>query len=265
MRLQGRIRIKGTISCRTALHIGSGEGGEANSDMGILRDPQGEPFIPGSSLKGVFRSTAESMADLINLEACFLSEASGVSCASADQKLSKRVLKEIGSMQRDGRTKDLEEYVAGNTCDVCKLMGSPLAAGKMSFRDAGIMVWAELVEIRDGVCIDRDAGTAIKGAKYDYEVLPRGATFKFEIAVENPNGNDKALIAAVLLDWKRSFRLGGMTSRGLGEVVLTDLTIEEVDMTERDQLRDFLVTGAMTTMDEKCMEEWLEVGLGEGA
>ena len=36
----------------TAWRIGSGDGGETMSDLGVLRSPAGQPVLPGSSLKG---------------------------------------------------------------------------------------------------------------------------------------------------------------------------------------------------------------------
>ncbi len=60
-KIKGKIVLKGQIECRTPLHIGSGR--EEHSDLDIMRDANGEPFIPATSLVGVLRHTI--------LERCF--------------------------------------------------------------------------------------------------------------------------------------------------------------------------------------------------
>ena len=63
MNLGKKIRIEAVVQFVTAFHIGSGRPGETTSDMGVLLDPAGKPILPGSSLKGVFRSTAEKRSE----------------------------------------------------------------------------------------------------------------------------------------------------------------------------------------------------------
>ena len=71
-RLDGRIEVSGTIRFKSAFHLGTGEGGRAGTDKGALVGADGTPLLPGSSVKGVFRSTAERLAHLLGLTACLL-------------------------------------------------------------------------------------------------------------------------------------------------------------------------------------------------
>ena len=48
----------GQIIFTTALHVGGGTINVLNTNNPVVRTPAGIPFIPGSSLKGVFRSYA---------------------------------------------------------------------------------------------------------------------------------------------------------------------------------------------------------------
>ena len=64
-RLLGHARIRGSITCRSGLHVG---GSKDNIDMGetdnpVVRDPLTDlPYIPGSSLKGKLRALLEQGA-----------------------------------------------------------------------------------------------------------------------------------------------------------------------------------------------------------
>ncbi len=64
-RLLGHARIRGSITCRSGLHVG---GSKDNIDMGetdnpVVRDPLTDlPYIPGSSLKGKLRALLEQSA-----------------------------------------------------------------------------------------------------------------------------------------------------------------------------------------------------------
>ena len=64
MKLLGRVIICGDINVLTGLHIGGSPGALAigNVDMPVIRNAvNGEPYIPGSSLKGKMRSLSEKL------------------------------------------------------------------------------------------------------------------------------------------------------------------------------------------------------------
>ena len=69
--IKGRVVIEGVIECLSGLRVGVGQetmeiGG---LDMPVIRDPlSGEPYIPGSSLKGKLRSLLERvrLAELVS-------------------------------------------------------------------------------------------------------------------------------------------------------------------------------------------------------
>lgn len=64
MKLLGRVIITGEIETLTGLHIGGSPGALSigNVDMPVIRNAvNGEPYIPGSSLKGKMRSLSEKL------------------------------------------------------------------------------------------------------------------------------------------------------------------------------------------------------------
>jgi len=255
-----KIRISGELFFDTAFHIGSGREGELATDMGVLLEPDGRPILPGSTLKGNFRSFAERLAVHIGLDACLLdSDLSGVRCVS-DEKYRKKVYKKFKTIVEE---KKKLAWLAEHTCDICGFFGSPLQASRIFFGDGELTVWARGLQVRDGVCIDRDTETARHGAKYDYEVVPAGAEFRIAIEMENPDESELALAGAVIAEWENGFRLGGFTSRGLGKTRFLGKKIEEVDYTKPEHLKTYLVKREMTPADgllEHSLESFLNGG-----
>ncbi len=250
-RFERKIHISGTLVFETAFHIGSGAPGELATDMGVLKDPDGRPVLPGSSLKGCFRATAERLAAYLNLRACLLDRAlSGIACVG-DEGYRQSQAKAFNAQTSEA---DKLVWLTGHTCDVCRLFGSPMQASSIFFSDGNLSQWSGAVQIRDGVCLDRDSGTARHGAKYDFEVIPPGAAFDIQIELENPIDEELALVGAVLAEWENGFRLGGFTSRGLGRVRLTDCQTHQLDYADPDSLKTYLLARKMQPAHDLCRD-----------
>lgn len=241
--LKTKITIHGRLAFETAFHIGSGREGEMATDMGVLLEQgSGRPILPGSSLKGKFRATAERLAGYLGLSACLLDTGlSGVNCVT-DEAYRRERHKEFQNLQNDKAKLD---WLAENICGVCALFGSPLHASRIFFSDGRLKDWSGAVEIRDGVSLDRDSETARDGLKYDFEVVPAGAAFALRMDLENPSQAELALVGAVLAEWNHGVRLGGKTSRGLGLARLDDLDVSQVDYTDPDQRMAFFLERKM--------------------
>ncbi len=245
-----KVHIEGTLFFETAFHIGSGKEGELATNMGVLIEPDGRPILPGSTLKGNFRSMAERLASHLGLSACLLdAELSGHGCFTGLPKEQREL--------RNNAFKNLKTEASklnwlrnnNNVCDTCRLFGSPLQAGHIFFSDGILTRWGNVLQIRDGVCIDRDSETARHAAKYDFEVVPEGATFRTSIDLENPDDRELALVGAVLAEWEAGFQLGGFTSRGLGRVLFKDKSVRQVNYTDPDQLKTYLLNHEMQKAD----------------
>ena len=242
---KNKVQIKGTLAFETAFHIGSGKEGELATNMGVLIAPDGRPILPGSTLKGNFRSLAERLSGYLGFSACLLDNGlSGAGCFTGISDQEKRKAKD--EVFKALKTENAKlEWLQNNTCEICRLFGSPLHASRIFFSDGLLINWSNALQIRDGVCIDRDSETARHGAKYDFEVVPAGAAFKITIELENPVDKELAIVGAVLTEWEAGFRIGGFTSRGLGRVRLEDKTVRQVDYTDPDQLKQYLLEREM--------------------
>ena len=253
--LNEKIHLTASLVFDTAWRIGSGKEGETMSDLGVVLDSQGYPVLPGSSLKGKLRSTCETLSHALRLKACMLNHAvSGVDCTS-DVKYYRDVLHSAYQRAYQAGVATRKQWIDDNTCDVCKLFGSPVQAGRLWVSDGALKDWTSVVQVRDGVVIDRDSHTAVDGLKYDYEVIPSSSRFELCIDLENPTNPDRALLGAALFDWHAGSSIGGFTSRGLGRFHLKNIKLSGVDMDNSEQKVKFL-TGTTTETRFSDLGNW---------
>lgn len=231
-RLVNRYEFSGLLLAETGLHIGTGRP-TPTSNAGVIRDFQGRPFIPGSSLKGALRSGVERRAEWLGLTSCRLEE--GFRCLSTD--------KAAYDCHRDRPlSQRLQELNGALLCETCRLFGSRVVASKVQIDDLpldrGFEVIAErMVEVRDGVGIERDSGTAAEGVKFDYEVVPSLTAFSFFMTAENLELPQLALLAVGLLEMMEgSIPLGGKSTRGLGRCRLKLQHLYRCELTPGDAL-----------------------------
>jgi len=214
--LKRKVILRGELEVLSALHIGKGKALEpdAVSDSPVIKDSLGRPFVPGSSLKGCLRSIVES----------FLRAFPYSSLRACD------ILDEPCVKDRDELKNELDLLKA--SCDVCLLFGSPWVSARLSFTDLPVVeeTWYEmLLQVRDGVAIDREAGVASPQRKYDYEIVPPGTKFKLEVLCDNVEDYELGLlfIAFEFLN-KGLAHLGGHSSRGCGKVKIELKSYEDV-------------------------------------
>ncbi len=207
-RLDSRLRLAGRLVTRSALHIGAADAGRDVVDMPVLKDGDGLPFIPGASLKGVLRSTIESLVRAAE------NEAVGVrACDSLDKEDA------CGAHPPGGRSLvDVNRH-----CAVCRLLGSRVLASHVRISDAMLREYrgSSPVEQRDGVAIDRDLARVAGSKKYEFEVVAPGVIFDLEVFVENPK---PWLMGLLMIGWDQIAdgfsAIGGFSSRGLGRMEL---------------------------------------------
>ena len=254
IKMRKRLRIEAVLRFESGWRVGSGREGMAGSDLGVLRNPQGSPTLPGTSLKGRLRSTCESLAHALDQTACCLdSPASGVDCISDVKNYFTTVNTQYQSQETfENRMQWLEQH----TCDVCKLFGSPLHASRIRVSE-GILIGnsASSVQVRDSVVLDRDSHTAVDGLKYDYEVSQAGTQFEIEIELHDASDPELALMGAALMDWSDGVSVGGFTSRGLGRAEFTISKLLAIDFTDAQQRLKWL-TSRDTNERYQQVDDW---------
>ncbi len=218
--LQNRLHLRGNLIALTAMRIGAGRSSNIiGNDLPVLRDAVGAPFVPGASLKGAFRSQVEAL----------------VRTVQPSQALD---LQEIEHWQRDviSSLRDDEELandrvqseaIWKHSTLIDLTFGAPWTAGRLFFKDALVdrSLWFNQFEVRNGVAINRDTETVGQGLLYDYEVVPAGVRFTFELLVENAAPWQLGMVLLALRPWQNGdVQIGGFRSRGLGHVQLAELT-----------------------------------------
>jgi len=256
--LRNRYVFTGQLVMQTAFHIGGGRVTLSSSDSPVVLTPEQIPFIPGSSFKGALRSTVEklvpSLPEEAGLSSCGLIEPLK---ENEEQKTDRPLCPTIRQKTitddlrtRPGSAEEIRSRILKELCDTCKLFGSPYAASRVNINDLYMTSkeWSGVVQIRDGVAIDRDSEKAKDRLKYDFEVVPASATFDLKITLENATDKDLQLICVGLSEFVHGFGfIGGKRSRGLGACRLEKLEIHSLRLDDKEKrterLRKYLLSG----------------------
>lgn len=224
-RMINSARIEMTIVPIDPLLVKSGQATVGGVDMAFVRTyrygKKEEPFVPGSSIKGMIRSYAEKICRSLRdnpVPVCLpylkpgdesADEARQASCGLRFDK----------HKERNQKPSIPSPDIYSLSCPACRLFGCHSAIGRFAASDAYLAQDFKnnfVLEIRDGVAIDRFTGGAAKGAKYDLEVLTRGE-FETVIDIRNFERWQLGLVGLILRDMEDGLvRLGFGKSRGLG-------------------------------------------------
>jgi CRISPR-associated RAMP protein (TIGR02581 family) len=233
-----RLTLRGVLTLRTGLRIGAGRDLLFDmSELPVVKTADGRPYIPGASFKGAWRAATESL--LRGLQDG--TSATDLACLSVprdEETVPPRICLTTAAVNRlkttppgdwpkvlDGRAvlvagKSLDEALRILSCWTCRVFGAPWLAGKVLVKDLLLEpTWAGIVQpqVRDGVTIDRDKGSAAPKRKFAYEVVPAGTPFAFEVIVDNGSDAELGLAWLGLQAFQRGqIPLGGARSRGLG-------------------------------------------------
>lgn len=210
MKLTHLVTFEGTIRCITGLAI-RGMNNEINiggADSEVIKNPlTGEPYIPGSSIKGKMRSQLE---------------------------------RKHGMYDKNGNTDNSKPCQCGKTdCPTCTIFGAHMnpdaksAPTRIIVRDATLseatrkqieslpLENGSYLEVKAENMIKRDSGIAAKKALRFMERVPAGAEFDFEIILQIFEGDNLEKMCDYVKEGLRLVEqsyLGGSGSRGYGKV-----------------------------------------------
>ena len=224
-RLVNEARFGLIIETTGPLLIKSGYATLTGPDMTPVETVRGgerEVYIPGSSLKGVFRNHLEKVIRTLRPDEAVVADP----FQRADQED-----QSCGAWfeQRKKAGEDLDNATVYAESDpIARLFGSTSFIGRVSIGDAYVFNPDENVyptgkqlptELRDGVGIDRLTGGQSHGALFNMSVVSSETIFKSEILLRNFECWQLGGILLVAQDIRDELvRLGSGTSRGLGAV-----------------------------------------------
>ncbi len=223
-RFRSRLELSGWLTTETAFRIGAGRSTEVvGTDLPVVRDALGRPYIPGSSFKGVLRSRLESLVRAVSNNrkiVCNPAESEEWCITAQGMQEFKERVRKVDARHRD---EALTECIISESCLLCLTFGSPWLASKVLVRDLLVdeSLWVGQFQIRDGVAIDRDTETAAERKLYDYEVVPAGTRFGVRLLMENSELWQWGMLFIGLKEFEQGYvPIGGSKSRGLGWVRL---------------------------------------------
>lgn len=225
MKLRKLVRFTGTVECLTGLAVrsSSSELGIGGADSEVVKNPlTGEPYLPGSSLKGKLRAQLE---------------------------------KKYGARRFDRREGKVAEQIRGmpcgcgqRDCKTCLVFGAHMnpraesAPTRILVRDCAFTPAfrarildipperGSYLETKAENAIDRESGVA--ASPRFIERVPAGAEFTLDITLQILEGDDEAALTAYVeegLALVEQSYLGGNGSRGYGQVKFHyTVTSEEV-------------------------------------
>lgn len=254
------------ITTTGPLLIRSGRATISGPDMTPVltyRNGQQEIFLPGSSLKGVFRSHSEKIVCSLKPHVVCYPFSGGEekeadlkqrqrdyrdSCGERFNQFAKKGFEERDALERH------TDFVYDNSCPTCRLYGSTGFIGRIAIGDA-YLASRSITEQRDGVGIDRLTGGASHGAKFELEVVSKDVSFETDIHLRNFEIWQLGMLFVVLQDLEDELiRIGSGRSRGLGQV-----TARVSDQARSDGRPGGFVISTMNAEQEQKDELW---GLG---
>jgi CRISPR-associated protein Csm3 len=217
----GRVRVTGLIRLKSGLHIGAGKDSVeiGGIDNAVIKHPHtGEPYIPGSSLKGKLRFLLEWAFGTVRQDGQAWGFNNDQPVDPADP-----VLRIFGNA--------LKDWKGGPTR--LMLRDAPLCeADRRRYREAPEAFFEEKTE----VLIDRISGKAHKVGSRETERVPAGVAFDFELAFRLYDFGDGAKRDLACLNWTlqglallEEDALGGSGSRGYGRIAFENLALHAPD------------------------------------
>jgi CRISPR-associated protein Csm3 len=240
LKLIGKLILEGEMLCESGLHVGAGKGSLeiGGADNPVVKDAQGRPYVPGSSLRGRIRSLLE--------------QATGMAVPSELVYISKRKGQEVRIHQSDrpddeicilfGRSPGRMEKAGGGdesgvhaTPARLSVFDAPLIAGSITPQMRENLD-DELTEVKSENAIDRITSQANPRT---LERVPAGARFQVRMVLDLLCAEDAVLPGLLVqgLALLQDDALGGGGSRGNGRV-----SFDNLKLTWRG--RDYYASGA---------------------
>jgi CRISPR/Cas system CSM-associated protein Csm3 (group 7 of RAMP superfamily) len=204
----GKILYSGKLKLVSPLIIGTGEK-DLTADDVLVKDQNGEPYIPATSLTGVMRHYMDRF------------------------------------YPEEHKNKKSYEYFWGSP----KGKGSDTMQSALCLRDLYLVEDDRLqysLRVRDGIAIDPKSGIAQDKKKFEYEVLEQGVSFQFFMIVTLRNTfssyEDMASLAGFLLQALKDEKItiGAKTTRGFGRCRLSEINYCHLDFLKPEDVLNWL-------------------------
>lgn len=238
-----RIIVEGNLVLQTPAHFGNGDGDDL-TDMPLLLDPFDEvdgketPLLTGASIAGALRSHLRTRQKGYNR-----------TLPEPDDKTAVEQERETYSTKLFGGFKGDDDGEQ-----------SPLIVEDVRGYDSGI-------EFRDGVQLDPCSRTAADKKKFDLQLWHAGTCFplRFELLVREQEDEAKTNESSQQLKRALAVALHGLTNgeitlgarkrRGYGRVAVRQWRVKEYDLTNVDDLCEWIEHGSKELSDQYAVSD----------
>lgn len=208
MKLPIRYIARITVEAETPVAVGTGNGSLV-CDKLVARGINGLPFIPGTSLAGVLRHSVEKDLGEIATNDIF-----------GYQRKDKK-----GMEHADGEGSRLiitSAYFLGKENKVFEGLEIP------NWEDPFYKMYKKL-PVRQHVRLSH-SGTAVKGGKFDEEVVYKGTRFIFDLELKGVPEDQPIWTSLLHQLAKHDFRIGAGTRKGFGKIKATEIITAQYDL-----------------------------------
>lgn len=222
MKNQYRFIARIIIEAKSPLNIGSGNKG-IKSDSLVLRDINGLPFIPGTTIAGLLRHTLGQDEDKY---------------MGSQQMGSPLIITEAQMIDSDG-------IVLDGIIPQEKFSSEFL----VNFRQLPIRQHAKIGY----------RGTTVKGGKFDEEIVLKGTRFCFEMEMLSDKDDDTKFKELIDTLNSETFRIGSGSRSGFGEIEVVDSKCQykKINLEEPEQRKWYLKKSSSLS------EEWQDAEIIE--
>lgn len=217
-RIVKRYVLKGTVKLESPLLIGGGEG-NAFIDINILKDSNGNPIIPGTSLAGVLLSMSDKKYKIFFGK---MKKKKSDDMSQAENRNQERLPETQSMLSIDDIT--LEK------CDIT---------------------------LRDGVKINHETGVAEDKYKFDYEAVERGAEGRFNIVLtirkkhfEDYAEDADTFMKDLAVTLENGIFVGAHTTKGFGKIKAEEICLNVYDYSKIADIKAWLLDKDCGTITE---------------
>lgn len=263
------VDVEGILVNKEPLRIGAGKEVKLGSPVDMLlkvyMPDMGEvPFIPGSSLKGVFRSYFDTIVRSLGGYTC--PGSGGNTCMMQNityygeiaslEKIARKLSMEA---EKDpSKLSELRRLLWDNLCLSCKVFGSQSYRSKIVFYDS-YPIGDLRIGVKRGIAINRRTGAAMHKALYQVEYVEPGSQFGFHVKLLDVPNYILGLFSQGLYELNSGrLKIGGFKTRGFGWVELRNprITITFYGSRGGSVKDNKLVLNPMDDIDEEYSSEF---------
>lgn len=211
-----RVEIRGVVRNISPLRVGNKDVVDFTSTarVQLLKDSKGRPYIPGSSWKGVFRSTGEVIARKRGLTVC--TGLTRETCVDKIPDFQDLIVRDVEKAKKMFWEK---------TCLNCKVFGAPSVLSSVFFFDSYPISYR--LGVKSVIAISRESGAVSKGALGTVEYVEPNSTFSFLLIGENMPNYAIGYVLSIMREIHiGNYQVGGYKSRGFGFVKFDKLEVK---------------------------------------